>query len=188
MFVKVFVIILCFGGFLFFSQKFAVELGKYSLANVAKTSYVTSTYIAGASGEDGSAYDLGAIDPSIGGMLKKFLPAVNVSLFRPYIWETNKPLQLINALEAMLFLWVTIKLIIVVGLKRIWKTINSDPTIQFCLIFTIIFAFAVGLSSGNFGTLSRYRIPCLPFFAITLFLIYYKNRPLEDNIFAFKFK
>ena len=186
-FVKVFVILVCVGGFLFLSQRFAAELGKYSLQNVARTSYVTSSYIASVSGDEGSAYSLGDLDPSIGGMLKKFPLAVNVTLFRPYIWETRKPIQFLNAVEALLFLWVTVKVLVSVGPRRCWTTISSDPTIQFCLIFTIIFAFAVGLSSGNFGALSRYRIPCLPFYALSLVLIYYKHKPLSRNILSLKF-
>lgn len=185
--VKIGVVLACIGGFLVFSKKFAVELGKYSLENVAKTSYTTSSYIAAVSGDDGSAYSLGDMDPSIAGMLKKFPLAVNVSLFRPYLWETRKPLQLLNAIEAFMFMWVTIKILFSIGVRTVWKTISEDPTIQFCLIFTIIFAFAVGLSSGNFGALSRYRIPCLPFFGIALVLIYYRNNPLSKNILSFRF-
>lgn len=186
--IKISVVLACIGGFLVFSQKFAAELGRFSLDNVAQTSYALNTYIAGESGAEGSTYNLGALDPSIGGMLKKFPAAVNVSLFRPYIWETRKPLQLLNAVEASLFLWVTIKLFIVVGFRKVWQTLLSDPTVQFCLIFTIIFAFAVGLSSGNFGTLSRYRIPCLPFFGMALVVLYYRNRPADDNILALRLR
>lgn len=186
--VKVSVIVLCTGGFLFITQKFAMELGGYSLSNVAETSYTTSRNIAINSGDEGSSYSLGVMDPSLGSMIKKFPLAVNVTLFRPYLWETRKVIQLISALETTLFLWVTIKLIFSIGIGQIWRTISTDPTIQFCLIFTIIFAFAVGMSSGNFGTLSRYRIPCLPFFSLSLILIYYKNRPVEYNILAFNFK
>lgn len=188
MVVKVGVIGICVGGFLFFSQKFAAELGKYSLENVAQTSYVTGSYIAQTSGDQGSTYDLGPIEPNIGSMLKKFPMAVNVTLFRPYLWETRKPIQFLSSIEAAMFLWVTIKIIFGIGLKTVRKTIAEDPTIQFCLIFTVIFAFAVGLSSGNFGTLSRYRIPCLPFYGLSLVLIYYKNRPIENNILSFNFR
>jgi len=183
---KVVVVGVSLVGFTFFSKKFAADLGKYSVENLAKTSYVTSTYIRGASGDAGSAYNLGDIEPTTMGMLKKFIPAVNVTLFRPYIWETRKVMQLLNAVEALLFLWVTIKILISVGPKRTWRTIVSDPTIQFCLIFTLIFAFAVGISSGNFGALSRYRIPCLPFYGIALVLIYYRNQPIQKNILSLK--
>ncbi|MBS1773714.1 MAG: hypothetical protein JST82_12720 [Bacteroidetes bacterium] len=185
---KIVVLFAAVGGFLVFSQRFAASLGKYSLDNVSKTAYNTHTFIASVSKDEGSKYDLGELDPSIGGMLKKFPKAVNVSLFRPYIWETRKPIQLLNAIEAMFFLWVTIKILITIGLKQTWRTINSDPTIQFCLIFSIIFAFAVGISSGNFGTLSRYRIPCLPFYALALMLIYYRHNPTSKNILSFRLR
>jgi hypothetical protein len=172
--------------FLVFSKTLAASLGKYSLENVAKTSYTTRTYINSVSGDEGSGYDLGAFDPSLGGMLKKFPLAVNVTLFRPYIWETRKVFQLINALEALLFLWVTLKVLFTIGPRTVWRTIKDDPTIQFCLIFAIVFAFAVGISSYNFGALSRYRIPCLPFYAMALVLIYYKNNPIEKNILSLR--
>lgn len=179
-------VFLCLVGFIFFSTKFAADLGKYSLANLSKTVEITSTFIAGRSGDEGSTYSIGTIDPSPMGMLKIFPAAVNVTLFRPYIWETRKVLQLVNGVEALLFLWVTIKILITIGPRLAWKAIKDDPTIQFALIFTIIFSFAVGISSGNFGTLSRYRIPCLPFYGIALTLIYYRYNPLEDNILALK--
>ncbi len=183
-FVRLFIKIGIFAGsagmFVLFSSSFSEELGKYSLENIAQTATLTRDYIFTSSGDEGSAYDIGAFDPSIAGMLKKFLPAVNVTLFRPYIWESRKPIVLFNALEAFLFLFFTLKLILTLGLKKIWKAINSDPNIQFCLIFTLIFAFAVGISSANFGTLSRYRIPCLPLYGLALILIYYKyNDPAK---------
>ncbi|MBS1781646.1 MAG: hypothetical protein JSS78_01125 [Bacteroidetes bacterium] len=184
--VKLMVVMGCFVGFLFFAQKFAAELGKYSLTNMAQTSYTTSSYIAAVSSDGGSAYHLGSDDPSLSGMLKKFPLAVNVTLFRPYLWETRKPFQLLNAFEATMFMWITLKILFTIGFKKVRKTIAEDPTIQFCLIFAVIFAFAVGLSSGNFGALSRYRIPCLPFYGIALVLIFYKHNPIEKNIFSFK--
>lgn len=184
--VKIGVIGACLGGFVVFSSKFAEDLGKYSLENIGNTATVTATYIAQVSGDQGSAYSLGELDPSPAGMLKVFPAAVNVSLFRPYIWETRKPIQFLNAVEAAMFLFVTIKIFYVLGWKKVKKAVGEDPTIQFALIFTIIFAFAVGMSSGNFGTLSRYRIPCLPFFAITLVLIYHRYFPPSKNIMEFK--
>jgi hypothetical protein len=162
-------------GFLFFMQRFAKELGKFSLEKVVQTSEATRGYIYYVSGDEGSAYSLGNFDPSIGNMLSKFPLAVNVTLFRPYPWEAKKIIVLLSALEALLFLFLTLKILFQLGIVRIWQTIGRDPTIQFCLIFSIIFAFAVGISTYNFGALSRYKIPCLPFYALSLLLIYYKN-------------
>jgi len=49
----------------------------------------------------------------------------------------------------------------------------ADETLQFCLIFTLIFAFAVGISTSNFGSLVRYKIPCLPFYTAFLIILFY---------------
>jgi hypothetical protein len=91
-----------------------------------------------------------------------------------------------NALEAFLFLFVTLKIIFTIGLRRVGQAIASDANIQFCLIFTMIFAFAVGLSSGNFGALSRYRIPCLPMYGLALVLIYYRYKPAEKSLLSIR--
>ncbi|MCD2425198.1 hypothetical protein LQ567_20600 [Niabella pedocola] len=151
-------------------------LGRYSLSKLEETAQLTRSWIMYTSGDDGSAYDLGPME-NINDMLLKFPLAVNVTLFRPYFWESRKLIILASALEAFLFLMLTLKLIVTIGIRKCWHTISTDPTIQFCLIFAIIFAFAVGLSTGNFGALSRYKIPCLPFYVLSILIIYYKNAP-----------
>lgn len=188
---KIFVYASIVGGFIAITASFAEQLGQYSLENLAETSNTTRTYIYWASSttaDEGSKYDLGGFDPTPLGMLSKFPLAVNVSLFRPYIWESRKPMVLLNSLEATIFLFLTLKLLFVIGFRRTWQSISRSPNIQFFLIFTIIFAFAVGISSYNFGALSRYRIPCLPFFALSLALIWYDNKPINREFFSVRFK
>lgn len=188
---KVFVYGSIVGGFFAVTKSFADQLGQYSLEKLAETSNTTRTYIYWASSttaDEGSKYDLGGFDPTITGMLSKFPLAVNVSLFRPYIWESRKPMVLLNSLEASLFLFFTLKLLFVIGLRGIWTSIARNPNIQFFIIFTLIFAFAVGISSYNFGALSRYRIPCLPFFALSLMLIWYDHKPSTREFFSLRFK
>ncbi|MCF3109931.1 hypothetical protein LL912_14210 [Niabella sp. CC-SYL272] len=153
-------------------------LGRYSLNNIEQTAQITRDWIQYSSKDEGSAYDLGNIK-NIGDMILTFPQAVNVSLFRPYLWESGKIIILASAIEAFLFLFLTIKLLVVVGPKQCWVTITKDPTLQFCLIFAIVFAFSIGISTGNFGTLSRYKIPCLPFYIFPLLIIYYKNKPAQ---------
>lgn len=163
-------------GFFFISQRFANEMNRYSLDKVAETAATTRGWIAYVSERDeGSAYDLGAFDPSLVGMLSKFPQGVVVTLFRPFIWESRKLIVLLSALEALAFLYFTLNVIV----KRKGKTfsmISKDPNLMFCLVFAIIFAFAVGISSYNFGALSRYKIPCLPFYAASLVILLYSNR------------
>lgn len=177
------VIAICIGGVVISNQYFASELGQYSLDRISETSTVTRDYITKTTDDEGSTYDLGAIDPSAVGMLKKLPQAINVTLFRPYVWEARKPIVMLNAIEACIILLITLKVLFRVGLVKIYRAIASDANIQFCLIFSLIFAFAVGISSYNFGTLSRYRIPCIPLYILALILIYYKYNPAQKSIF-----
>lgn len=164
------------GGFLFFAQRFSDELNKYSLENIAKTAATTRDWIGYVSDvQEGSGYDLGAFEPGILGMLKKFPQAVVVTLFRPFPWEAGKIIMAFSALEALAFSYFTLRVIFKSGMQAI-KQITKDPTLMFCLIFTLIFAFAVGISSYNFGSLSRYKIPCMPFYAALLVVLLQKNR------------
>ena len=153
------------------------QLGEYSLDNLINTSTTTRDYIYRSSGDEGSVYTLGDIEPTPLGILKKAPLAVNVTLFRPYIWEANKSIIFLNALESFLFLIITLRVIILLGPLRTLREISKNPDIQFCLLFTLIFAFAIGISTYNFGSLSRYKIPCLPIYGLTLILLYYSKFP-----------
>lgn len=143
---------------------------RYALDKIAQTSRVTAYDIAFQTGRDaGSTYVLGELDDSFRGMVTLFPQAVNVSLFRPYLWEVNNPLMALSAVEAFVLFIITLLLVLRYPLRSIRSL--SNPTILFCLVFSITFAFAVGVSTFNFGTLTRYRIPLLPFYLLALVLI-----------------
>jgi hypothetical protein len=162
--------------FFFFARIFSAELQKYSLEKIAHTAAVTRHWLTTASGDEGSAYDLGEFDPSIGGMLKKFPQAVAVTLFRPFPWEARKVIVMLSALEALVFVYFTYLAFKSNGLGRSLKLIGKDPNVLFFLVFSLIFAFAVGISSYNFGALSRYKIPCLPFYAAFLMVLIHHKK------------
>ena len=148
--------------------------GEYNVESVAFKSMATRDYLYRISTEqDGSGYTLGDMDPTLMGMLQKAPAAINVTLFRPYPWEARKPIVMISALEALLYLIFTLAVIFRNNPIRVVMRIFSDETLQFCLIFTAIFAFAVGISTSNFGSLSRYKIPCIPFYTAFLFILFY---------------
>lgn len=155
--------------------------GEYNVESVAFKSMATREYLYRISSEqDGSGYSLGDMDPTLLGMLERAPAAVNVTLFRPYPWEARKPIVMLSALEALFFLGFTIVVIFRNNPLRVLKRVMADETLQFCLIFTFIFAFAVGISTSNFGSLSRYKIPCMPFYTAFLFIIF--NPPKEELI------
>ncbi len=155
--------------------------GEYNVESVAFKSMATRDYLFRISNEqEGSGYTLGDMDPTLLGMLEKGPAAINVTLFRPYPWEARKPIVMMSALEALFFLGFTIAVIFRNNPLRVLQRIFADETLQFCLIFTLIFAFAVGISTSNFGSLSRYKIPCMPFYTAFLFILF--NPPKEALI------
>lgn len=174
---------LAFIAFFFFSRVFANEMERYSLENIAQTAATTRGWISYVSEQqEGSAYDLGEFDPSIGGMLKKFPQAVVVTLYRPFPWEARKVIVMLTALEALIFAYLTIKAFRRRGLFKTLNLIGKDANLLFFIIFTLIFAFAVGISSYNFGALSRYKIPCLPFFGAFLMIILHYEKTLNTSL------
>lgn len=124
-----------------------------------------------------NSFDIGSFDPSLSGALSKFLPAVNAVLFRPYIWEVGSPTMLISALENIVILMLSIWLLLTKPFKLL-GSFRKDPFLIFCILFTLILGFGIGLSTSNFGALVRYKIPFLPFFT---FLVLYNIPFIKNN-------
>ncbi|HUH75458.1 MAG TPA: hypothetical protein VLZ75_13770 [Chitinophagales bacterium] len=169
-------------------QIFAEELDKYALENVVDTALSLSYNLSKL--DAGSAYDLGAISPSIGGLLSKMPVAVNVTLFRPYIFEVNNIVMLFASIESSIVLLISIYILLKVGIFKFFNQVLGSGVLLYCFIFTLIFGFAVGMSSSNFGSLVRYKIPLLPFYMSGLFILYFQvtNEAFFDRFFKPKNK
>lgn len=155
-------------------QKVAEDDPRYNLEQIAETAKITAydiRYGWGARTGEGSGYTLGELDGSFGSMIRLAPQAINVSLFRPYIWEVRNPLMLLSAFEGLILLGLTVYVLFKTRTNLL--TSLGQPEILFCLMFSIVFAFSVGVSTYNFGTLSRYKIPLLPYYLIGIGLIYY---------------
>lgn len=131
--------------------------------------------------EDGSGsfYSLGNSDLSGIGLIQKLPLAFNVAFFRPYLFEISGATMLLSALESTFFLFLFIKVMF-----RIFRTKNKfgqgavgyifgHPDLIFMFGFAIVFGIGVGMTSYNFGALSRYKIPALPFFLNGMYLALY---------------
>ena len=154
---------------------------RYSFEQIAITARTTAYDIAFFTGRNaGSTYVLGEIDGTFTGLLTLAPQAVNVSLFRPYLWEVKNPLMLLSSLEALLFLYFTVKTVFARGFFRILKFVLK-PDVLFCFVFAITFAFAAGVATFNFGSLSRYKIPMVPFYLMGLFLIQYHIKAIKSS-------
>lgn len=143
---------------------------KYAVANLAKTAKVTAYDIRYWTGRNaGSGYSLGELDGSAESMIRLAPQAIVVSLYRPYVWEIRNPLMVMTAVESLLLLTFTGFVLFRKPKNVVYATV--DPNVIFAIVFSITFAFAVGISTYNFGTLARYKIPLMPFFAVALILI-----------------
>ena len=160
------------GGIAFLGvARLAANDHRFNFEAVAERAKITSDYIYRVSVEQGgAAYKLGEMDGTIGGMLKLAPQAINVALFRPYLWEVRNPIMLLSSLEAAAFFYLTLTLIWRTGLFKTLQLIGSVPILQMCFVFAIIFSMAVGLSTNNFGTLARYKVQMMPFYLSGLYI------------------
>jgi hypothetical protein len=121
----------------------------------------------------GSTYNLGEVDYSPLGVVKKIPQALNVTFFRPYLWEASSPVVLVAAIESFLlfglFLYLLIKL-----KYRIFNLIFAQPMLLTFFFYCLIAGFIVGFTSYNFGALGRYKIPVASLFVFLLLYLYYK--------------
>lgn len=147
---------------------------EYDINKIAAQTQTTQSYLYRRSmSKKGSTYDIGKLDGTVSGIVKIAPQAIAVTLFRPFLWEVSNIIMLLSALEAMYFTYMTILLIWRAGLFRSLRLIAATPIISFCIIFTLVFSVGVGISSANFGTLVRYKIPLMPFYLAALFIMAY---------------
>jgi hypothetical protein len=174
-----FILLFSAGGILLFLRNASEMLGRYSVEQVLDTASRTAYDIAQLNA--GSAYTINTDLSSIGGILKTLPAGIIVTLFRPFPWEYLKPIILFASAESMIILYFTIKVVRSLGLKKTFATISNSPILQFCLFFSLLFAFMVGITSTNFGTLVRYKIPVLPFYTLFLALLYKQSDLFKFN-------
>jgi len=155
-------------------KKFEKELGTYAAEGIAKQiKHQQETYQQqAAQGIGESNFSLGVdFDGSMTSMLKMAPAAIMATLYRPFIWESTKISTLLSSLEGLALMIFTISILFKVGPRTFLRTIAKDPTITYCFLFALLFALFVGATTPNFGTLCRYKIPCMPFYVIALILI-----------------
>jgi hypothetical protein len=128
----------------------------------------------------GSNYALGSEIPTTpSGQLLYAPVALLASLFRPAIFEVRNLLMFANAVETTVLTLLFGRIFLTRNLGRVRSQIMDEPFLVFCIVFVVAFGIAVGLTSANLGTLSRYRSPILPFFAIVLFVLQTPSRSLS---------
>jgi hypothetical protein len=133
----------------------------------------------------GSAFDLG-IRPeninSMGDMAPFFPKAIIATWYRPWLWEAKNPAMLLSALEGCFLLIVSIVIIFKGIIFRPIGIIIRNPILFSLFIYCVIFSGLIGLSTSNFGTLVRYKLPCMPFLVTVLLVTLKKLKTKEISL------
>ena len=175
-----------------------VQLGssfdKFALDGALQTVQVTQADLVNASAYGSNSFDVGTIDDSWASVLSKFPIATNAALFRPYIWESNNFVMVLSGLENLWVLGLTLYALYVAGPRFFFRASIGIPILMMSMAFALLFAFMVGVTTPNFGALVRFKIPMVPFYISSLFIIIYlaklkrkrENQGLRFNLKGYR--
>lgn len=155
---------------LFAVGRIAPDLALDRLVDTVATQQVGWINISnGKFGAGGSAFDLeDPVERSLSGQVAQAPISFVNALFRPQFFDVHNISQGVSALEM-----TALTLLFVVAIRRhgfvgLVKQVNESPFLLMCAVVTLIGCTFVGLTTRNFGTLARYRVPFLPFYGMLL--------------------
>ncbi len=122
--------------------------------------------------ESGDATIVPTLDPTPIGFLKFSTEGLITVFLKPFPWELRKPLYLFVALENLLIYYIIFKK--VKTSKYEFKK-NHLFLSNFCIAFFIVLGIIIGTNAFNLGTISRYRVPALPFLFAGVFSLKLAN-------------
>ena len=156
---------------------FSSSMGQYgSFDLVINKAQITQDDLLNEVHYGGNNYKLDLIDGSISGLLSSAPLATFTALFRPLPWEIGSPTMVVSAIENTVLILFVLYSLFRIGPFNFLRITFNDPFLVYCLIFSLFFAFGVGIASTNFGALVRYKIPLMPFFFSAVYLIRIKSR------------
>lgn len=165
------VLLIIGGSAAFFAlQQMGDNLGQYQVDNIFEKAAVTQKDLK-ADYYGGKTFDIGEFEASFFGVAAKAPIAVFSGIFRPGIWDVKNVVMLVSSLENTYLLLLTIFLLVKLKFFGFFSLIRQHPLLLFAMLFSLFFAFSVGLTVANFGSLVRLRIPELPFFVSGIFIL-----------------
>lgn len=167
LFVPVFIITASVGGYLVIGQ-LTESIQELSLENLKDRSKGFQDWH---STLKGSAYTIDISDYSTASIIQKMPEAINVTLFRPYLWEVNKPIVFLSAIQSFILLIITLYLLLRMRIIYFFINLFKSPEAITLLGFSLFYAFITGFTSFNFGALDRYKIPCLSPYVLSLIFV-----------------
>lgn len=135
---------------------------RYALENLAESS--EELQVQGVRTGSGSMYSA-HVGSGPAGLVASAPLALFAAFYRPLLFEARNPMMLMSALETTTLLLLSLY---IVRERRlgILEVLQRNPALLFCATYALLFGFATGYASTNLGTLSRYRMPMLPYVGI----------------------
>lgn len=119
-------------------------------------------WASGQTAQGGSAFTAVPLDSPFG------VPAAIVTLlFRPFPWEAGNVQMLVQSLEGLVLMVLT--LAAWPRLKALPTLLRRNPWLVFAVVYTLAFIIAFS-GFSNFGILARQRVLMIPFFLVLLAL------------------
>lgn len=115
------------------------------------------------------------LEPTWASLLANFPKSIVTGLFRPGIWEANSILQVFESIQTSILL---IGLIFSLALIR--QVRQLSPVVLAMILFVVILATLLPLSTPNFGSLSRYRVAFTPFLAFLMLYLPFRRIVSKD--------
>jgi hypothetical protein len=163
-----FVLVICSLGLLAWYFSNAQQLGDLSPDELLKKAEITQKDFQTNTLYTGKRYDIGNIDFTVIGLLKSAPAAIATTLFKPFIWEASNPLMLLNGLENILFFVLFIQFVLQFR-QRKKLPLTSSNLLVFSLVFVLLMAFFIGITSGLYGVLVRMKTGMLVFLLLIFF-------------------
>lgn len=93
------------------------------------------------------------------------------ALFRPQLFDVTSASVLVGALEMTAITFLLVRAAWQQGPRKLVARIQASPVLLMCTVVTLVGCAFVGLTTRNFGSMARYRVPFLPFYGVLLAII-----------------
>lgn len=163
-------------GTLFILNRLSGALDKFALGSALETIETTQRDMSDERQYGSNRFDLGKFDGTWTGLLGKFPIATNAALFRPYLWEARSVVMLLSGLENAMVLLLTVWCLLRAGPFFTLRVVTGIPIVLMSVTFALVFAFVVGVTTPNFGALVRFKIPLVPFYMSSVFIVLHMAR------------
>lgn len=169
-------------GFLAMSENIEQALGKFAGEGLTKSIQNYQEIYSHQAKTVDSNFSLGVeFDGTPQSLLKMAPAAIVATFYRPFIWESKKLSTLLSSVESLLMMMFTLYVMFKVGFIKFFVTIFRSPIVLYCFLFALVFGLFVGATTLNFGSLVRYKIPAMPFYLISLFMILDYHGKIKKN-------